>query len=180
MEKLLINGKQHNIEGLIFKIKNDFSKNKIEIEEGEYENIITKEIFKKLVPTFCQDIMASMIYFKNELDQNYKEFNELVKDLYKESTHNNFEIFFKDLNSKKNIIYTFSKITENLFEKENDIENKYGIFNMQENLIENNIQSIKEEKELITTLKSFVDKDIQKIMIIRFSENDMNKFNSNN
>ena len=179
LEKLLINSKQHNIEGLIFKIKNDLMKQKVEIKE-DYGNYLIKEVLKKLVPTFCQDIMASMIYFKNELDKNYKEFNEIVKEIYKESNYHNFEGFFKNLKSKKNIIYTFSKITENLFENENDIENKFGIFNKQENVIENNIQSIKEEKELITILKTFVEKDNQKIMIIRFSENELNKINSTN
>ena len=178
LEKLLINGKQHNIEGLIFKIKNDLLKNK----EEDYENVLTKEVFKKLVPTFCQDIMASMIYFKNKLDQNYKEFNEIVKDIYKESNYHNFEAFFKNLKSKKNIVYTFSKVTENLFDNENEdvIENKFGSFNKQEDIIENNIQSIKEEKELITTLRSFVEKDNQKIMVIKFSESDLNKINSTN
>ena len=178
LEKLLINGKQHNIEGLIFKIKNDLLKNK----EEDYENVLTKEVFKKLVPTFCQDIMASMIYFKNKLDQNYKEFNEIVKDIYKESNYHNFEAFFKNLKSKKNIVYTFSKVTENLFDNANEdvIENKFGSFNKQEDIIENNIQSIKEEKELITTLRSFVEKDNQKIMVIKFSESDLNKINSTN
>ena len=63
LEKLLINGK----EGLIFKIKNEFIKSKVELED-DYKNIIIKEVFKKIVPTFCQDIMASMIFLKNQLD----------------------------------------------------------------------------------------------------------------
>ncbi len=65
---------------MIFKIKNDLLdkiKNKEEIKnnndnniedawilkEGpEYEEKMIKEILKKIVPTFCQDIMLSLIH----------------------------------------------------------------------------------------------------------------------
>ena len=179
LEKLLINCKLHNIEGLIFKIKNDQMKNNnnLENEEQNYEIFMIKEVFKKIVPTFCQDIMASMMSIK--LDQKYKPMNDLIIEIYKESQYNNFESFFKKIESKKNIIYTFSKITEELFNEENSIENKFGIFNKKNATIEN-IQSIRKENDLIFTLKNFINKENQKILILRFSENDLNKINSTN
>ena len=181
LEKLLINCKLHNIEGLIFKIKNNLKKNQDENddENEKYEKIIIKEVLKKIVPTFCQDIMASLMYFKNKLDKKYKEINELLIEIYKESQYNNFESFFKNLKSKKNIIYTFSKITENIFDEEQDIENKFGIFNKQ-NAIIDNIQSIKEEKELISILKIFISKENQNLLVMKFSDNELNKINSTN
>ena len=182
LENLLINCEQHNIEGLIFKIKNSKEKkndnepNEIK-DEQNYEINMIKEVFKKIVPTFCQDIIASMMYCK--LDNKFKQFNEMVIEIYKESQHNNFESFFKKLESKRNIIYTFSKVTENLFNEENEIENKFGIFNKQNAVIEN-IQSIKEEKELITLLKTLISKENHKLLIIKFSESDLGKINSTN
>ena len=62
LEKLLINCKQHNIEGLLFKIKNDFQKlqkennqeNRINKEGAEYEDNMYKEILKKLYLLFAK------------------------------------------------------------------------------------------------------------------------------
>ena len=181
LEKLLINCQQHSIEGLLFKIKNKINKDEQENElnNEEYEKMIIKEIFKKIVPTFCQDIMASLIYCKQKLDVKYKEYNDILVESYKETQYNNFENFFKNLTSRKNIIYTFSKVTENIFNDEKDIENKFGVFNKQNSIIDN-IQSIKEEKELISTLKSFINKENTNLLIIKFSENDLNKINSTN
>ena len=182
LENLLINCEQHNIEGLIFKIKNRKEKKKNnepdEIKDDQnYEINMIKEVLKKIVPTFCQDIIASMMYCK--LDNKFKQLNEMVIEIYKESQHNNFESFFKKLESKRNIIYTFSKVTESLFNEENEIENKFGIFNKQNAVIEN-IQSIKEEKELLSLLKTLINKENQKILIIKFSESDLGKINSTN
>ncbi len=176
LEKLLINSKQHNIEGLIYKIKNEKNNDNL-INEQNYEMFMIKEVFKKIVPTFCQDIIASMMSIK--LDQKYKAMNDLIIEIYKESRYNNFESFFKKIESKKNIIYTFSKTTEELFIEENSIENKYGIFNKNNTSIEN-IQSIKKESDLIFILKNFINKENQKILIIHFSENELNKVYSTN
>ena len=177
LEKLLINCKQHNIEGLIFKIKNDQIKNKNNLNNENYEIFIIKEVFKKIVPTFCQDIIASMLSIN--FDQNYKQMNDLIIDIYKESQYNNFESFFEKIHLKKNIIYTFSKITEEYFNEEKNIENKFGIFNKKNVTIEN-IQLIKKENDLIFILKNFINRENQKILILRFSENDLNKINSTN
>ena len=107
--KLLINCKQHNIEGLIFKIKNDKNKNEEWINKSilEYEENIIKKVFEKIVPTFCQDIIASMMTSK--IDQKYNRIKDTILEIYKKSNYNNFESFFQKIESKKNIIYTFSK-----------------------------------------------------------------------
>ena len=149
LEKLFINCEQHNIEGLIFKIKNDLTnkvknqekgenekneeihEEKEENKEGkegnnegkeekkddnwinkeglEYEDNMSKEIFKKIVPTFCQDIIASISILEKKL-KKFNKFKEVILDIYKNSVYNNFELFFKNLQIRKNVIYTFSKI----------------------------------------------------------------------
>ena len=126
LKSLLINCGINNIEGLIFIIKN-----KLKIEqndEKEYEKIIIKEIFKKIAPTFCQDIIVSLIYIKDELMKNYDEIIEVLIETYKEYRYNNFESFFRNINFKKNIIYTFSLNIENIFDNEKGIKNKFGLF----------------------------------------------------
>ena len=79
LEKLLVNCERHNIEGLIFKIKNE---NIVKKNEPQYEIKLIKEIFKKIVPTFCQDIIASIINSNYEV--NYHQINDIVIKLYKE------------------------------------------------------------------------------------------------
>ena len=176
LDNLLINCRLHHIEGLIFKIKNIIN-NKKEIfpkEEKEYEEYIIKEVLKIIVPTFCQDIIASMV-ISGIKPQKY---NDMVLDIYKETNHPNFVSFFKNIKKRKNIIYTFSKITKDIFKgiylKENkDIKNKYGIFNKHSTTIEM-IESIKSEEEFSFILNS-IDKNL---LILKFTEKDLNKISS--
>ena len=77
-----------------------------------------KEILNKIVPTFCQDIIASMI--SSNIDPKYNKIKEMVLEIYKKSQYNNFKSFFKNIKSRKNIIYTFSKSSEKLFEDDQE------------------------------------------------------------
>ena len=103
LEKLLINSKKHNIEGLIFKIKNDLldkngreernnngEENWINKEGPYYEENMNKEILKKIVPTFCQDIIASILILEKKL-KKYDKLKKIILDIYKNSNHSNFE-----------------------------------------------------------------------------------------
>ena len=179
LEWLLINYNQHNLEKLILNLKNDMIKKKYLNQKCEdhqnYELKIIKEVFKKIVPTFCQDIMALIL--SCELSEKYKQFNEIVIETYLESRHNNFDSFFKKIEFKKNIIYTFSKMTEDIFDKENIFENKYGNFK-RENAIIELIGSFKEEKNLKSILKSLVEDKDKKLLILKFSENEFNQIRS--
>ena len=173
--KLLINCEPHNIEGLIFKIKNE---KKINQKVPEYEKSLIKEVFKKIVPTFCQDIIASII--SSNIEQKYHQINEIVKEIYKKSRFYNFESFFEKTQSKKKIIYTFSKDTENFINEDKPLINeKYGVFNKQSINIEM-IESINCEKDFVFLLKTFNNSINKKLLILRFSENDLNKINSIN
>ena len=174
LEKLLINCELHNIEGLIFKI---IDEQKLNRNDQNYEINLIREVFKKIVPTFCQDIIVSLLYSNN--DVKYQEMNDIVMKIYKNSKCDNFEMFFGEIKSKKNIIYTFSKITENLFNGDNSIKNSFGIFNKRTSIIEM-IDSIKSENDLIFLLKSFTFKKDKNILILKFTEKDLNKINSIN
>ena len=82
-----------------------------------YEEIKT-EVFKKIVPTFSQDIMVNMNYssFKSKYPD---DFNEII-NIYK-SKPNNLEEFIKQLEDKKiktnkNVIFTFYLIMKMILE----------------------------------------------------------------
>ena len=175
LEKLLINCKPHDIAGLLFKLKNE-NQNDIIKEKGKekYEEYMVNSIFKKIVPTFCQDIIASIVYSKIE---KFNQYNEKVFNIYKSSKYNNFETFFKNVQYKKNIIYTFSKMTSTVFEEKKIFKNKFGEFSKQTAVI---IETIKSEGELLLVLKSFASNNNKNILVIKFGENDLDKINSIN
>ena len=178
LEKLFINCKLHNIEGLIFKIKNEQKDNEIfQKDYPDYEINIIKNVFKYIVPSFCQDIIASVI--SSHLDHKYDQYNEIVMNIYKKSLFNNLQSFLEKIEKRKNIVYTFSKITENLFKEEVDIKNKYGVLNKQTTIIEM-IDSIKSENEFKFLLKSFINLNNKNLLILRFSTKDLNKMISIN
>ena len=182
LEQLLINCKLHNIEGLLFKIKNNLKEKMKDNQEffkednPDYEKTIIKECLEKIVPTFCQDIIASLIFCK--FDQKYKDTKETIIEIYKKYFCNNFESFFKKIESKKNIIYTFSKTNEELIKENQQIENKFGTFT--NDIEDRTIDSIKSERDLIFILKGFVNDEKKNLLILRFSEQHLNKMNSVN
>ena len=182
LDRLLINCERHHIEGLVFKIKNDLMKEKNEEEkknfEGpKYESFVIKEALKKIVPTFCQDIIASMKY--SNMYQKDNNLYQLILNYYKESNKINFEEFFSNIISRKNIIFTFSKITDNLFENNKAIKNKFGLFNSDSTLIEM-IESIQSENDLIFLLKTFTSSENKNLLSLKFTEKDLDKLNSIN
>jgi hypothetical protein len=118
-----------------------------------------------------------MIY--SNIDVKYHYINEIIFNIYKESRFFNFYSFFENIKSQKNIIYTFSKITEILFNEEIKIKNKFGVFTKQNATIEM-IESIKSENDLIFLLKTFANSNNKKLLILKFTENDINKINSVN
>ena len=178
LDKLLINCKEHQIESLIFKIKNDLiTNNKMKYQELEnkYEQYILTEVFKKIVPTFCQDIIASIL--NSNLPQEYNKYQEIVLDIYKQCKYDNFNAYFKKLPSKKNIIYTFSKSTESILEDERPIDNKFGSFNSQ-SIVNLMSDSFKSNDSLIQKFQEFIEHEKNKLLIIRFTEKDLFIINS--
>ena len=181
LDKLLVNCEEHQIESLIFKIKNDLKhkKNLIvenkddinKIEQDNNENNMIIEVFNKIVPTFCQDIIASML--NSNLSQDYNKYQDIVLNIYKHNKYDNFNSYFRKLPSKKSVIYTFSKSTESILEEDRPIENKFGSFNSQSitNLMSD---SFKSNDALIQKFQEFIEheKHEKKLLIIRFTEKD--------
>ena len=114
----------------------------------------------------------------SNLYQKDNNLYELILKYYKESNKINFEDFFSGITSRKNIIFTFSKITDNLFENNKEIKNKFGIFNNESTINEMN-ESIQSENDLIFLLKNFTNSD-KKLLSLKFTEKDLDKINSIN
>ena len=166
LEKIMINCQKNSIEGLIYKIKTE--------ESITNKSKIIQKIFEIIVPTFCQDIIASII--SSKMDKKYQDFNDMVLNIYQSEKCINFEKFFEKINSRKNIIYTFSKITEEVFNENNEkLKNKYGEFTKETTEIVM-IESIKSENDLSFLLKSFTNSS-NKLLILKFSESDISKIN---
>ena len=174
LKNLLINCKINDIEYLIYKIKNN-NKDKKLINGPGYELNLREKVFKKIAPTFCQDIIASLLC--SDLDREYSLMNKIIIDIYKDSRFYNFKSFINKIESNKHIIYTFSKIKENLFKDGENIENKkFGNFNKKTTT--EIFDSIKAENELIYKLNTFFGSNSQKLLVLRFSEQNFNKINS--
>ena len=187
LQHLLINCKKNDIEALIFKIKNDTiikynaDNNHWIFKEGqEYEKQILKLFFSKIAPLFCEDIITSLISFhKNSKDAKYKMIDDLIIEAYKKSYYYNFENYFKEINTKRSIIYTFSKEARNLFKEIKIIENKFGKFD-EDSTYYISIESITRENDLSIELKKFLFTEKKQLLIITFSENDLKFINSVN
>ena len=169
LEKIMVNCQRHSIEGLIYKLKNE----ELDESSSKYENKLIQKVFEKIVPTFCQDIIASII--SSKMDGKYKKYNEKVLEIYQENKCVNFETFFKEIELRRNIIYTFSKITEEIIEENVQLKNQYGNFSKEKTEFAM-IESIKSENDLSFLLKSFTN-STNNLLILKFSESDINKIN---
>ena len=109
------------------------------------------------------------------MDKKYQDYNEMVLNIYQKEKCINFEKFFEKIELRRNIIYTFSKITEEIFNENETLKNKYGKFN-RENAEIVMIESIKSENDLSFLLKSFTNSS-NKLLILKFAEADIYKIN---
>jgi hypothetical protein len=100
LPELLINCTNDEIEGLIYKICNN---NPDKVNDNEF---IEDEIIKRIAPTFCQDIIASVKYSGFDKGKNANIAKKIIK-FYKEREINNFSQFLEKSKKDKNVIYTF-------------------------------------------------------------------------
>ena len=145
----ILNYSQDEIYGIIY--KQYTNNNTIEIKEFE------KEVFKKIVKTFSQDMLLLMYYSKYKNKNTY--LNPILES-YKEDERFNFCDFISQISSnqqRKHIIYTFSPISE--------VINVDGInfFNeklTKDSIYETNVSSYKSEDDIEKEIRYFFFKDI--------------------
>ena len=154
LPELLINCTTDEIEGLIYKICNENP------DKAKDEKFIEDEILKRIVPTFCQDIIASVKYSGFAIGKNAPFAKKIIK-LYKEKEINNFAQFLQKVNKDKNVIYTFSHILDLVITEE------------YKEVIVDSIDSESKVEEIISSLYE----NKFECLIFRFTEKDLNKMN---
>ena len=164
------------IKGLVVNecYKYDKDKNDIDI----YENNIIDNVFQIISKLLSQDIIASIIINENEL-----KLKNDMKDYYNKNHIRNFyELFEPDKNifikgkNKKLIIYTFSKLLETFIKNGSPIITHFGNLN-RKNIVEIIVKSIKYDIDFETKISDFYMQDEKKILILKFTENDLDKIN---
>ena len=154
LPELLINCTNDEIEGLIYKICNE---NPDKIKD---EGFIEDEILKRIVPTFCQDIIASVKYSGFNIGKNASFAKKIIK-FYKEKEINNFEQFLKKIKKDKNVIYTFSHLLDLV---------------IPEDYKEIIVETIESENKVEETISNLYENRFE-CLVFRFSEKDLNKMN---
>jgi hypothetical protein len=111
LDKQLINCDIEEIQGIIyFCLRKKISKDSLQ-----------EKVLKKIVPTFSQDILAS-IKFSN-FENKYPGVTKSIFDIYNEGEHSNLSNFLLKTNNLKNVVYTFSNIHEKII-IQNEIKNE--------------------------------------------------------
>ena len=128
-------GKKKKEENIIKEIISDDENQDNEIninEEEEFEinedtEKYKEKIFRKIIPTFSQDLIFSLKFF-NSSKKYKKDIDNIIKIyLENEEAHKNLKSYLENIDFNKHIIYTFSNIFENL-EIEEIQNNKYNNF----------------------------------------------------
>ena len=154
LPELLINCTNDEIEGLIYKICNENP------DKAKDEQFIEDEILKRIVPTFCQDIIASVKYSGFNKGKN-APFAKKIIQFYKEKKINNFAQFLQKIKKDKNVIYTFSHLLDLVISEE-----------YKEVIVE----TIDSENTVEEIISSLYEKKFE-YLIFRFTEKDLNKMN---
>ena len=177
MNKFLVNFSLEEIEVLVYKYSKLNDKNK---------NInIFNEVLSIIVPMFPEEIIASI--FVSGFKEEKKDISDKIIEIYKEKHAHNFNDFINNkMIMKKNIIYTYSSITDKLIFENNNIllDDKDDINDMENRIIMENediketfskektkeiyIESIKSIIELEKMIEDYMNEENENLFVIKF------------
>jgi len=161
-KKILVNLDLEEIKGMVYKIS------KFEKDEKK----IIEEVLSKIALILPQDAILQIKYNKNIKNR------DLIFKYYLKGEHLNLEIFLKQMNKRKNVIYTFSKILDKInIEEEIKNDNLNFRVNSLDNIKIIKIGGIKSEKEYEKNIEEFLNNDKYKICLIHFSPEESNFIN---
>ena len=160
----LININLEELEALVYKF----------YKEKKYVNKnidIIYEILKKIVPTFPEEIIASI--FVSGFKEQQKNIAEQILDIYDEYHPSNLcDFLYNKMTQQKNIIYTYSVISDNLtyYNKDNNniiYNNKNKNNNKNNNIIYDDINKIIEndidEQDILYDSNSSIETYVESI-----------------
>ena len=167
---------EEEIKGLVYngiKRFNNFDKEKI----IEY-------VLKKISPCFTEELM--ILITKYDFRNNNNKYYKIIYNEYKEKYCNNIKSYLEKLIEEISIVYTYSSIEDEIFYDENvKIMNKFLEIEFCQNSINeiniNTIYSMEQiEKEILDYFyyeENKNNKEEQDLLIIKFRQEDMKKFN---
>ena len=163
----IINCGKEEIKGIVYSIIKDKNLDTL-YDEGDLKEIEMK-VMEYIVPTLSQDIIG-ISKFSN-FERRYKEDLENIYMIYRQSHRSNITEFLEKSTLYKNIIYTFSSILEhiNIKEVDNPLVGKITNDNI-ENIL---VSKYKSELELEKSLGDLFENKNKKILIMRFTPNDL-------
>ena len=150
-------------------IKSLISNYKIQNEDNNdlTEETIFDYIFKKIVKTFPQELIAFLNHYKKK---NNKSFVEKINYYYSLGIHSNLKAFVKNTSNSLNVVYTFTPIFRSIkfnFNVKNEI---FGEIKGEE--IKNiYINIIKTEHQFEMEISDFYESN-KKLLLIHFEEED--------
>ena len=173
LKNQLINCDLEEIQGIVYKLSKDNN------DEVKQINYYEEEVLKILACNFTQDIIAYSD--KNGFKEKYPYISEKIKEFYQLTEHNNLKNLLSKLdeNINKYIVYTFSGILEQIFDKKDSkiLNQTYGEFNREKTFIQF-VEKINNEIEIDGILEDFYnEKKNYNLLVFKFDVEDCEHLN---
>ena len=155
---------KEEIEGLVY----------IASKEGLNEkDEIIKFVFKKIVPTFTEDIM--FILNKFGFKAKYNKYYDDILEIYQSNKKYNIKKYIEDCKNNISIIYTFSPVDD--LKKEKIYNNNFNIIIKKITIEEISVSDINTVKQLEKYIIKFIDSK-KNLCVFKFRENDLFKLSN--
>ena len=177
--------KEEEIKGLVYIASKRYGQNINDKDEDGRKNkkLIIKFVLEKIAPCLHEYIM--IILTKFGFKNNYNFYFKCIFEEYEKKYSCNIKNYLKNLEDETSIVYTFSSIIDEIFDSENEIiKNNSNIFSKEttNEIRVNEISSMEQiDKEIVDFIfdeeKNEGNKNSKNLLIIKFKEQDLNKFN---
>ena len=134
-------------------------------------------ILEKIIPTFTEDTIICIK--KSDFERKHDYYYNSIIEIYKKNYRFNLYDFLQKTQNKISLIYTFSSINDNIYEKKEKIKNDYfsQVFEKDscKEIFINEIDSI---NYLGNEILNFLTDEFKNLCIIRIREEELDKLNN--
>jgi hypothetical protein len=120
LSKLMINCGKEEIQALVYHAN----------KEGKKKDELNDYVLEKIAMTLPQDILVNLKIAGTSQTENLQK----ILELYKKGEHSNFAKFLEKVKSQKNIVYTFTRYLEEIFDDNFQINNSLAGVIKKENI----------------------------------------------
>ena len=154
LSKLMINCGKEEIQALVYHAN----------KEGKKKDELNDYVLEKIAMTLPQDILVNLKIAGTSQTENLQK----ILELYKKGEHSNFAKFLEKVKSQKNIVYTFTRYLEEIFDDNFQINNSLAGVIKKENIKYIQLNSIKSESVFERYIDDFLREEKLKVCIIKF------------